>query len=171
MTQKLKKSNAVLAVATVILFIGALSFVLHKTLSVSAEDNEISGKVIEPEINEGTFYLNGDVKNCYFTLKDGKIQLNTQDSEKLLEYYNEQAMANEKFSEVFEFDNWYNQICEDWAEPYQYIVHTYADLNQTYILWNYYCDEFGNIGGLCVEYVDEDNFKADDCLFTRVSEE
>ncbi|MCM1328205.1 MAG: zf-HC2 domain-containing protein [Ruminococcus sp.] len=121
-------------------------------------------------LSDGKFYLNGDTNNCYFQAENGKIQLVTGTEEQMREYYRAQCEAMPSFENSFTFEEWRERIEEDWREAIPYIIHIdVAGIPR--VAWRITYTRSGDIAAYAnSEYIDENSFEHNECLFTRVEE-
>lgn len=174
MTRQSKKSIAGVVGIALLLVCVITCIVISNSRTAHADSEIPSEEIIEPTLNDGEFYHNGNVDNCFFSVHEGQIQLIPCSKESMQEYYNEQASENEGFSKTFtDYNEWYRQVSEDeWSAPKTYIIHTNTVLGVTNVAWDVAYDETnGNIicylGG---DYVDENTISFNGCDFIRVPE-
>ncbi len=163
---RLQKSLTAVIVIVVIGIIFSLA-IFNVPKDTNAENNNET-IITDQRLNDGTFYLNGDINSVKFVISNESLQLITDDKESMQELYNLIADNNNAFKANFNFDDWYEQMCSEWSVPKPYIIHLngFGDLN---IAWDIvYDQEDGSIVGYYSgDYIDENNFDYNGCRFTR----
>lgn len=162
----LQKSLTAVIIIVVIGIIISLT-VFNATKNTDAE-NSGETSITDQRLNDGTFYLNGDVTSVKFMISNESLQLITDDKDSMQELYNLIADNNAEFKANFNFDDWYEQICSEWSVPKPYIIYLngFGDLN---VAWDIVYDQNdGSVAGYyCGDYIDENNFDYNGCRFTR----
>lgn len=134
---------------------------------------------------DGDFYLNGDSRNAYYRIKDGTIQLFSNDDQ-LMDYYYAKCAGIERRSSTVPSDTDfinspdYEQIIDRMkayiAEPADYIfdfgtsgseVNICAEVLGKDVKQYIYGKEEGSVylGG---KYINENVFEFDDCVWVRL---
>lgn len=120
----------------------------------------------KPILNDGNYYLNGNKESCYFTVSDGTLRFIVGSDEQMRELSNAQSEANPSFAKGFDFDKWVTSLENEWSYGASYKIITGFD-GEYHVAWNIsYYNELPS-SYLSADYVDEDNFISNGCLYTR----
>ena len=140
---------------------------------------------VDLKLNNGNFYLNGFTDSAYFTVKDGTIQLITDDKDKLREAYHALSVAeninHKKIStnttgrgSPEKFEEWYDQMCREWEKPdtYMLLFNQVFEKNHIALNWGYESDGTTISFYTSMDYIDEDNLEwGEGVRFTRIEED
>lgn len=165
MNRSQKSLTAVIVIAVIGIIFSMVIFNVPKDTNA---ENSNETFITDQRLNDGIFYLNGDINSVKFVISSESLQLITDDKESMQELYNLIADNNNAFKANFNFDEWYEQICSEWSvpKPYKIYLNGFGDLN---VAWDIvYDQEDGSmVGYYCGDYIDENNFDYNSCRFTR----
>ena len=135
---------------------------------IFVNDAPVYDQYREQKLNDGKFYLNGNTESCYYEVRDGKIQLVTENEKQPRELY-EAEMANTT-NEAFRnmsYDDWYISRFDSWDEPTDYTVSPTGV--GVCVMFNVsYGPDGERWGYMSLEYVDNDHIALNNCTFARV---
>lgn len=153
----------------------------------SNENEEIAAQVqitpVDLKLNDGNFYLNEFTDSAYFTVKDGTIQLITDEKSKMREaYHAKMVVANASGKGIRtvttgrgspeNFEKWYEQLCQEWETPKPYMTLYHNVWEENHIAYDWaLSDDYTTGMYQSMDYIDEDNFDwGEGCRFTRVED-
>ncbi len=166
MNRKIKFSTlTVLILISTIIIVGCNKHSTNEEDFIAKPNTDIS-------LNDGRFYLNGDINNCYFNIHNGHIQFIVGDTEQMQVLYDLTSENVYNFSNAFQFEEYCEQLQTEWENPIPYII-TITALGRTDIGWNViYSETDGSIVSYSTAYyIDENNFESNGCTFTRIAGE
>lgn len=143
----------------VVIIVKLMSEYTYMTSDVDTGFYVDKNSIVEPVLQVGEYYLNGDTASCYFKIMPDNMMQFCGTESQLFEHIKQRYPFYEKEVEnsesKSEMDNYINYNIEFWKEPHKYKVETLVYPNETSTrVWATIDSEVS--GDVSLEYIDSE---------------
>lgn len=134
----------------IVLIVGILIILSQNASKKANADNDDLTSSISYSFNEGNFYLDGDINNCYFQVTNDTIQL-IGSKEQLNVLYVNQSSLNSSY------DEYYESLQDEWKSPMPYTIESNEFNGKIRWRWNFMYDKNEELFGSFFDYYIDEN--------------